>query len=347
VKDPQITQIQELILVAGSVGYLLFATRRSRIRSMHSVPFVDSHTAGEPTRVILESPFDLGSGSLAERREIFSAKYDSYRRAFCTEPRAGDTTVGALLVPPFDRSCSAGVIFFNNVGYLNMCGHGTIGLIRTLEYLGRLQPGAHRIDTPVGAVGATLHQDGRVSLENVASYRVEKDFGLAVDGLGEVVGDIAWGGNWFFLIENHGLEIALENREALTDYCIRVKGALALQPVRQAQGRPDTQKVDHIELFGPSQIADSRSFVLCPGGAYDRSPCGTGTSAKLACLSADKKLSPGQIWRQESVIGTVFEAVYELDAVGSVIPTITGSAFVTAKGEIVLDERDPFQFGIA
>jgi 4-hydroxyproline epimerase len=314
---------------------------------MHSIPFVDSHTAGEPTRVILESPFDLGSGSLAERREIFSTKYDSYRRAFCTEPRAGDTTVGALLVPPFDRSCSAGVIFFNNIGYLNMCGHGTIGLIRTLEYLGRLQPGAHRIDTPVGAVGATLHQDGRVSLENVASYRVEKDFGLAVDGLGKVVGDIAWGGNWFFLIENHGLEIALENREALTDYCIRVKRALALQPVRQAQGRPDTQEVDHIELFGPSQIADSRSFVLCPGGAYDRSPCGTGTSAKLACLSADKKLSPGQIWRQESVIGTVFEAVYGLDAVGSVIPTITGSAFVTAKGEIVLDERDPFQFGIA
>jgi 4-hydroxyproline epimerase len=314
---------------------------------MHSVPFVDSHTAGEPTRVILEAPFDLGSGSLAERREIFSTKYDSYRRAFCTEPRAGDTTVGALLVPPFDSSCSAGVIFFNNIGYLNMCGHGTIGLIRSLEYLGRLQPGAHRIDTPVGAVGATLHQDGRVSLENVASYRAEKDFGLAVDGLGRVVGDIAWGGNWFFLIENHGLEIALENREALMDYCVRVKRALALRPVRQAQGRPETQKVDHIELFGPSQIADSRSFVLCPGDAYDRSPCGTGTSAKLACLNADKKLSPGQIWRQESVIGTVFEAVYELDGAGSVIPTITGSAFVTAKGEIVFDEHDPFQFGIA
>jgi 4-hydroxyproline epimerase len=314
---------------------------------MHSVPFVDSHTAGEPTRVILEAPFDLGSGSLAERREIFSTKYDSYRRAFCTEPRAGDTTVGALLVPPFDSSCSAGVIFFNNIGYLNMCGHGTIGLIRSLEYLGRLQPGAHRIDTPVGAVGATLHQDGRVSLENVASYRAEKDFGLAVDGLGRVVGDIAWGGNWFFLIENHGLEIALENREALMDYCVRVKRALALRPVRQAQGRPETQKVDHIELFGPSQIADSRSFVLCPGDAYDRSPCGTGTSAKLACLNADKKLSPGQIWRQESVIGTVFEAVYELDEAGSVIPTITGSAFVTAKGEIVFDEQDPFQFGIA
>jgi 4-hydroxyproline epimerase len=314
---------------------------------MHSVPFVDSHTAGEPTRVILEAPFDLGSGSLAERREIFSTKYDSYRRAFCTEPRAGDTTVGALLVPPFDSSCSAGVIFFNNIGYLNMCGHGTIGLIRSLEYLGRLQPGAHRIDTPVGAVGATLHQDGRVSLENVASYRAEKDFGLAVDGLGRVVGDIAWGGNWFFLIENHGLEIALENREALMDYCVRVKRALALRPVRQAQGRPETQKVDHIELFGPSQIADSRSFVLCPGDAYDRSPCGTGTSAKLACLNADKKLSPGQIWRQESVIGTVFEAVYELDEAGSVIPTITGSAFVTAKGEIVFDEQDPFQFGIS
>jgi 4-hydroxyproline epimerase len=305
---------------------------------MHSVPFVDSHTAGEPTRVILEVPFDLGSGSLAERREIFAAKYDSYRRAFCTEPRAGDTTVGALLVPPFDPTCSAGVIFFNNVGYLSMCGHGTIGLVRTLAYLGRLQPGPHRIDTPVGAVGATLHTDGRVSVENVASYRAEKGFVVPVDGLGKIAGDIAWGGNWFFLIENHGLEIALKNRDELTDYCVRVKQALALHP--------ETQKIDHIELFGPSRVADSRNFVLCPGGAYDRSPCGTGTSAKLACLCAEGKLSPGQTWRQESVTGTLFEATYRLDGTASVIPTITGSAFVNAKGEIVFDEQDPFQFGI-
>jgi 4-hydroxyproline epimerase len=313
---------------------------------MHSVSFVDSHTAGEPTRVILEAPFDLGSGRLSERREIFSTKYDSYRRAFCTEPRAGDSTVGALLVAPFDSSCSAGVIFFNNIGYLNMCGHGTIGLIRTLEYLGRLEPGAHRIETPVGVVGATLHADGRVSVENVTSYRAEKDFVLPVAGLGKVVGDIAWGGNWFFLIENHGLEITLKNRAALTDYCMRVRQALALEPVRQAQGEPEAQQIDHIELYGPSQVADSRNFVLCPGGAYDRSPCGTGTSAKLACLSAEGKLSPGQIWRQESVIGTIFEAAYRLDGAGSVIPTITGSAFVTAEGKIVLDEQDPFQFGI-
>jgi 4-hydroxyproline epimerase len=305
---------------------------------MQSVPFVDSHTGGEPTRVILEAPFDLGSGSLAERREIFAAKYDSYRRAFCTEPRAGDTTVGALLVPPSDPTCAAGVIFFNNAGYLNMCGHGTIGLLRTLEYLGRLQPGRHRIDTPVGAVGATLHADGRVSIENVASYRAEKGFVVPVDGLGKVTGDIAWGGNWFFLIEKHGLEIALQKREQLTDYCFRVKEALALSP--------ETQKIDHIELFEPSDVADSRNFVLCPGGAYDRSPCGTGTSTKLACLSADKKLLPGQVWRQESVIGTVFEATYHLDETGSIIPTITGSAFVNAKGDIVLDEEDPFQFGI-
>ena len=305
---------------------------------MHSVPFVDSHTAGEPTRVILEAPFDLGAGSLSERREIFASRYDSYRRAFCTEPRAGDTTVGALLVPPSDPTCSAGVIFFNNVGYLSMCGHGTIGLIRTLQYLGRLEPGVHRIDTPVGVVAATLHPDGRVSVENVASYRVEKDFVLPVDRLGKVTGDIAWGGNWFFLIENHGLEIGLQNHAALMEYCGRVKEALA--------GGPKTEKIDHIELFGSSQVADSRNFVLCPGGAYDRSPCGTGTSAKVACLSSDGKLSPGQIWRQESVIGTIFEAGYHLDAAGSIIPTITGSAFVNAKGDIVFDERDPFQFGI-
>jgi 4-hydroxyproline epimerase len=305
---------------------------------MQSVPFVDSHTGGEPTRVILEAPFDLGLGSLADRREIFASSYDAYRRAFCAEPRAGDTTVGALLLPPSDPTCSVGVIFFNNTGYLNMCGHGTIGLVRTLEFLGRLQPGPHRIDTPVGAVGATLHVDGRVSIKNVAAYRAEKGFVLPIDGLGKVTGDIAWGGNWFFLIENHGLEIALKNREQLTNYCLRVKEALAV--------RSETQKIDHIELFAPSLVADSRNFVLCPGGAYDRSPCGTGTSAKLACLSADEKLSPGQIWRQESVIGTIFEATYRPGTAHSIIPTITGSAFVNAKGEVVLDENDPFQFGI-
>jgi 4-hydroxyproline epimerase len=305
---------------------------------MHSVRFVDSHTAGEPTRVILDAPFDLGSGRLSERREILARKFDAYRRAFCTEPRAGDTTVGALLVAPFEPACSAGVIFFNNVGYLNMCGHGTIGLIRILAYLERLQPGPHRIDTPVGVVEATLHLDGRVSVQNVPSYRTEKDYALSAAGLGKVVGDIAWGGNWFFLIENHGLQINLENRAALTDYCVRVKRALAL--------KPETQKIDHIELFGPSQVADSRNFVLCPGDAYDRSPCGTGTSAKLACLCAEGKLAFGQIWRQESIIGTVFDAAYQFDREGAVIPTITGSAFVTAQGEIVFDEQDPFQFGI-
>jgi 4-hydroxyproline epimerase len=305
---------------------------------MHSVRFVDSHTAGEPTRVILDAPFDLPSGNLAERREILAAKFDPYRRAFCTEPRAGDTTVGALVLPPFDPTCSAGVIFFNNVGYLNMCGHGTIGLVRTLAYVGRLQPGPHRIDTPVGVVGATLHPDGRVSVQNVPSYRAEKNYAVCVDGSGKVTGDIAWGGNWFFLIENHGLQINSENRPALTDYCLRVKQALALNP--------ETQKVDHIELFGPSEVCDSQNFVLCPGNAYDRSPCGTGTSAKLACLSADGKLSPGQIWRQESIIGTIFEAVYQFDEAGAVIPTITGSAFITATGEIIFDDQDPFEFGI-
>ena len=219
-----------------------------------------------------------------------------------------------------------------------MCGHGTIGLIRTLAYLGRIQPGPHWIDTPAGVVRATLHVDRRVSVQNVPSYRAEKGYVLFVDGLGKVAGDIAWGGNWFFLIENHGLQINLENRATLTDYCIRVKRALGLEP--------GTQKVDHIELFGPSQVADSRNFVLCPGGAYDRSPCGTGTSAKLACLSAEGKLSPGQVWRQESIILTRFDAVYQFDQTGAVIPTITGSAFVTAEGEIVFDEQDPFQFGI-
>lgn len=258
------------------------------------------------------------------------------------EPRGSDVLVGALLCAPVDPSASAGVIFFNNSGYLGMCGHGTIGLIISLAHLGRIQPGLHRIETPVGTVLATLHEDRSVSVRNVPAYRYRQAVSLKVPGLGTVSGDIAWGGNWFFLIAEHGQRIAGDNLEALTAYCWAVRQALEQQAIRGEDGG----EIDHIELFADDDTADSRNFVLCPGKAYDRSPCGTGTSAKLACLAADGKLAPGALWRQASVIGSQFEASYEWQDDGRIVPTIRGRAHLSAEATLLLEDDDPFAWGI-
>ncbi len=309
----------------------------------HRIRIVDSHTGGEPTRVVVSGGPDLGAGTMAERVERFKNEFDHFRSAIVNEPRGSDVMVGALLVPPLEPDSAAAVIFFNNVGYLGMCGHGTIGLMVTLAHLGRIQPGAHRIETPVGTVTATLHDNGEVSVANVPSYRHATNVAVKVVGHGIVNGDIAWGGNWFFLINDHGQNLALDNVEALIDFTWRVRQALTEQGITGAHG----QEIDHIELFALSQQPNvqSQNFVLCPGKAYDRSPCGTGTSAKLACLYADGKLKAGEIYRQESIVGSVFEGtITERD--GQLIPTIKGSAFVNAEAELILDERDPFCWGI-
>lgn len=308
---------------------------------MNKVSVIDSHTGGEPTRVILSGGPDLGCGSMAERVRIFREHHDRFRSAVINEPRGSDVLVGALLVEPQDRSCACGVIFFNNVGYLSMCGHGTIGLVVTLAHLGRIKPGEHRIETPVGFVTATLHGNGEVSVTNVASHRKAKAVTVDVPGFGNITGDVAWGGNWFFLVSEHGRELALANVESLTDFTWRIRQAV------NAQGFPE---VDHVELFGPPQSAGahSQNFVLCPGKAYDRSPCGTGTSAKLACLAADGRLAEGEAWIQESILGSRFTGRFRwLDRTrDEVSPIITGGAHVNSEATLLLDERDPFCWGI-
>ncbi|MFO1303792.1 MAG: proline racemase family protein [Burkholderiales bacterium] len=304
------------------------------------ISIVDSHTGGEPTRVVVDGGPDLGGGPLAQRRARFARDFDRYRCAVVNEPRGSDVIVGALLVEPEDRACAAGVIFFNNVGFIGMCGHGTIGVVATLAHLGRIAPGVHRIETPVGVVTTTLQPDGQVSVENVESYRALRGVRIDVPGAGGVEGDVAWGGNWFFLVERHGHALSLDRLDALTDYAWRVRQAL------NAQGHPE---VDHVELFGGSaRGADAQSFVLCPGKAYDRSPCGTGTSAKLACLAADGKLAEGDRWVQESIVGSTFEARYRWSdrARGRIVPTITGRAFVNAQATFILDDDDPYCWGI-
>lgn len=304
---------------------------------------VDSHTGGEPTRVVVSGGPDLGVGPMTERLARFRDEFDHIRSAVVNEPRGNDAIVGALLCEPYDATCDAGVIFFNNVGFLNMCGHGTIGLAVTLAHLGRARQGTLRLDTVCGVVEARLIDDNRVTIRNVPSYRHAAGVTLDAPGIGPVTGDIAWGGNWFFLIGNHGQQLSLDRLEALTDYTWRVRQGLESAGITGA----NRGHIDHVELFGPPTVpgADSRNFVLCPGKAYDRSPCGTGTSAKLACLYVEGKLRPGQVWRQESIVGSVFEGTVAI-ANGQVVPEITGSAYVNAEADLILDDRDPFCYGI-
>jgi 4-hydroxyproline epimerase len=307
------------------------------------VKVIDSHTGGEPTRLVVGGGPDLGSGALTERLEKFRQHHDSFRSAVVNEPRGSDVVVGALLCEPVDRTCVAGVIFFNNVGYLGMCGHGTIGLVATLAYMKRITPGEHRIETPVGAVSAELHEDGKVTVNNVASYRSAADVAVKVAGYGEVRGDVAWGGNWFFLVRKHDMNLTLKNVDELTTFTWAIRTALRDSGITGDQGK----EIDHVELFAQSQIPgiDSKNFVLCPGKAYDRSPCGTGTSAKLACLYADGKIKEGQVWKQESIVGSIFEGTVRVKE-GKVYPSITGSAFVNAEAELILNPQDPLCMGI-
>jgi 4-hydroxyproline epimerase len=310
---------------------------------MKRIHVIDSHTGGEPTRVVTAGFPEL-TGSMAERLECLRRDHDRYRRATLLEPRGSDVLVGALLCAPQDPAHTAGVIFFNNAGYLGMCGHGTIGVVATLAHLGRIAAGDHVIETPVGDVRATLHDDGKVSVRNVPSYRLAADVRVSLPSGQVVTGDIAWGGNWFFLCADHGQSLSAERVGALTDYAAAVGEALLAQGHRGAGGTV----IDHIELFGDANpaLADSRSFVLCPGRQYDRSPCGTGTSAKLACLAARGELAPGQMWRQASIIGSVFQAWYEAGDGASVVPTLSGQAFISAEATLVIDPRDPFGWGL-
>jgi 4-hydroxyproline epimerase len=311
--------------------------------SFERIYVIDSHTGGEPTRIVVSGGPELGAGRIAQRMALLKEKHDWLRSAVVNEPRGSDVMVGGLLVPPEDPSCAAGIIFFNNVGYLGMCGHGTIGLIATLAHMGKLAPGEHRIDTPVGIVTTRLYETGEVSVQNVPSYRLIADVRVPVEGHAEVRGDVAWGGNWFFLVSDHAQELDVKNVERLAEFTWRIRQALARNKITGTGGA----EIDHIELFSPSNKPGvaSKNFVLCPGMAYDRSPCGTGTSAKLACLFADGKLKEGEIWKQESIVGSVFEGSIRRSG-DDLIPTIKGSAHITAEATLLLDPRDPFRTGI-
>jgi 4-hydroxyproline epimerase len=322
---------------------------------------IDSHTAGEPTRCVVTSCPDLGVGPLAERLDHLRHHHDHLRRAILCEPRGSDVLVGAFLVEPVDPASAAGVMFFNNAGYLGMCGHGAIGVAVTMAHLGLIQPGHHSLETPVGTIGFELHTGNRVTIRNVPAYRHRAAVKVLVPGYGAVTGDVAWGGNWFFLVAEHSFALDIAQVDPLTAFTWKIRQALTAAGVTGAGGA----EIDHVELFTAAHNTanHSRNFVLCPGKAYDRSPCGTGTSAKMACLAADGHLKPGEIWRQEGILGTVFEGSFQFEDGGidtgwsaevpaiptanrTIVPSITGSAYVTAKSTLIFDPADPFRMGV-
>ena len=305
---------------------------------------IDSHTAGQPTRVIVEGGPDLGTGPLAERRERLRSHFDRFRNAVVGEPRGSDALVGAVLCKPTDPACTTGVIFFDNVRYLDMCGHALIGVAVTLEYLGTIKGGPHRIETPVGVVTAELNPIGDISIQNVPSYRYKKDVVVDLNEAGRVTGDIAWGGSWFFLVNDHREELNPNRVGRLTEVTRTIRRALAREGITGENG----EEIDNIALFGAPHRndANSKNFVLRSGKSYGRSPCGTATSAKMACLFADGAIVEGQIWRQESIVGTIFDGAVKVIE-GKIVPTIRSTAYVTAESMLIVDERDPFCWGLS
>jgi len=313
------------------------------VNQIAAIDVIDSHTEGEPTRVVVGGwPQPVGT-TMAARRDYMKHEHDHLRRAVVCEPRGHDAIVGALLTPPIRPEAIAGVVFFNDVGYLGMCGHGLIGVVRTLEQMGRIEPGHVEVDTPVGPVSAELDSNGLVTIRNVPARLVHADVTVDVPELGKVTGDVAWGGNWFFLTEIAGIPLEFGRRAELLRVTTLIRNALDAAGVTGSNG----EWIDHVELFGaPTRSdADSRNFVLCPGSAYDRSPCGTGTSAKMAALHGKGKLAIGERWRQESIVGSMFTGWLEADG-DALIPHVQGAAYITGRSTLLFDSQDPFRSGI-
>ena len=309
-----------------------------------SIRVVDSHTEGEPTRVVIDGWPQPQGRTMHERLEYVRAEQDHLRSAVVCEPRGHDAIVGALITPPVSPGAAAGVIFFNNGTYLGMCGHGLIGVVRTLEFLRHLSPGTAQFDTPVGTVTAELAADGSVTIRNVPAYVHATDVSIDVPGYGSVTGDVAWGGNWFFITHAGQVTVELARVDELTRFTLAIQDALRAAGITGADGG----EIDHIEISAaPSRgDADCLNYVLCSGGEYDRSPCGTGTSAKMAALHARGELALGQPWRQEGIAGGMFTGWLTAAEDGALVPHVRGSAFVTGEATLLFDGRDPFRAGI-
>lgn len=321
-------------------------------RRVRRVRVIDSHTEGEPTRVVVSGGPELGAGA-AQARDALARDHRDFCRGTLLEPRGSEVLVGAVLVAPADPRCCAGAVFFNNVGVLGMCGHGTIGIARTLLHMGRIGTGSHMLETPVGCVPFDVGEGGSVTLRNVPSRRARSGVRVRLDDGTEATGDIAWGGNWFFITPAPaGLPVGSARIRELEALSLRIQRALDRDGLGMAEGgtaTPERIRIDHVEIWSPLPTGKGwRSFTMCPGGQWDRSPCGTGTSAKLACLAADGMAAPGEAMRAESPIGTHFDAWFDgpADAGGSIVPSVRGRAWITAEGDLCFDAGDPCAAGL-
>ncbi|MGE4602154.1 MAG: proline racemase family protein [Planctomycetota bacterium] len=309
-----------------------------------NIRYIDTHTAGEPTRIIIDGFPHLEGESISDCRDVLTRDHDALRAGIVREPRGHEAMVAALLLDSSIEECDAGVIFFNNVGTLGMCGHGAIGVVKALHHMGKIEVGGCTLETPVGVIETTLHPEGDVSVRNVRSYREMADVSVTIQEGIELIGDVAWGGNWFFITESPGVPIEPSRIDQLIDLCCEIRTALKADGVTGTSGAA----IDHIEVhqsLPEEQGVGVRSFVLCPGKEWDRSPCGTGTSATLACLHARGQLQEGAPWIQMGVLGTRFSGTFVADGNG-VYPTIRGSAYLSGEGTLHFMEDDPFRHGI-
>ena len=324
---------------------------------------VDSHTAGEPTRIVTGGLPPLAGASMAEKRTILQRDHDGLRRALVLEPRGHDAIVLAYLLPPCTPGAHLGVVFANDAGYLGMCGHGAIGVATVAVAMGMVaavEPVTEVVlDTPAGVVPCRVAVAGgkvkSVTITNVPSFLFAQRVVVPVHGFGKVAADIAYGDNWFAFVEADQLGLMVEKTHlpVLMQAATAVREALVREGVRgRHPERSGDEIVDHVKLFAPlaGDEPGARALTLCPGAAYDRSPCGTGTSAKLAVLHAKGELEIGAWFRSQSVLATEFRArVVRETRVGphpAIVPEVTGSAWITGFPTFVLDPEDPCRFGI-
>lgn len=329
----------------------------------HSIQAIDSHTAGEPTRVVTGGLPAIRGATMADKRAGLQRAHDHLRRALVLEPRGHDAIVLAYLLSPCRAGADLGVVFANDAGYLGMCGHGAIGVATVAVATGMVaaqEPVTELVlDTPAGAVACRVAVDGgrptSVTITNVPSFLFRQRVVVPVHGFGKVAADVAYGGNWFAFVEADQLGLMVEKNHlpVLMQAATAIREALVREGVRgRHPDRDDDEIIDHVKLFAPldGPTPGARALTLCPGAAYDRSPCGTGTSAKLAVLHAKGELATGEWFRSQSVLGTEFRArvVSTTDVGGNpaVVPEIEGSAWITGFATFVVDPDDPCAFGL-
>ncbi|MFW6692287.1 proline racemase family protein [Streptomyces sp. MAR4 CNX-425] len=322
---------------------------------------VDSHTEGMPTRVVTGGVGVVPGATMAERRAYFAEHLDDVRRLLVNEPRGHAAMSGAILQPPTRPDADYGVLYIEVSGLLPMCGHGTIGVATVLVETGMVpvtEPVTRvRLDTPAGPVTAEVAVSGgraeSVTFRNVPSFALELDAAVEVPGLGRVTYDMAYGGNFYAILpaDSLGIPFAKAEKQRMLDVGLAIMAAVNEQrrPVHPAD--PGIAGCKHVQLTAPPAGggADARNAMVIHPGWFDRSPCGTGTSARMAQLYARGELALGADFVNESLLGTLFTGRLEEEtAVGGVraqIPAVTGRAWITGMGQYLLDPEDPFPAG--